>query len=354
MKIKLAILDQDINYLNRIAAVFSTKYADRLEVYSFTDLGMAVKMLDAARVDVFLANERYEIAVKELPSRCSFAYFVEEAGLESFRGQAAVCKYQRADLIYNQILNLYSEKAEGVAGKNGDGKTAKLYWFCSAGGGCGSSSMAAAASVSFVKEGMRVLYLNLDVFGDASCYFDGEGQFDFSDVIYALKSKKNTVAMKLESALRQDTSVGVYFYAPAQLALDMTELTLEDIQLLVSSAKESGLFDAIVLDKSFDLGGSCRYLWSEANAVIAVNDGSEIGNSKFLRAYEAMKVLAEQSDTYRLDKLMLLYNKFSNKTGQTLEGLDVTLLGGIPRYEHASIRQITEQVSGMGIFKRLL
>lgn len=352
MKIKLAVLDQDINYLNRIVAVFSTKYAERLEVYSFTDPAMAVKMLDAARVDVFLADERFEIGVKDLPSRCSFAYFVEEAGLESFRGQPAVCKYQRADLIYNQVLNLYSEKAEGVAGRSGDGNAA-VYWFCSAGGGCGSSSMAAAAAVYFAKQGKRALYLNLDVFGDASCYFDGVGQFDFSDVIYALKSKKNTVAMKLESSLRQDTATGVSFYAPAQLALDMTELNQEDVQLLVSTLKTSGLFDVIVVDRKFDLDGCCQYLWGQAGSVVAVNDGSEIGNSKFLRAYAAMKVLSEQSDTFRLDKLMLLYNKFSNKTGQTLEGLDVTMLGGVPRYEHASVAQIIGQVAGMGIFSRL-
>ena len=33
MKVRLAILEKDRNYLNRIVSVFSTKYADRLEVY---------------------------------------------------------------------------------------------------------------------------------------------------------------------------------------------------------------------------------------------------------------------------------------------------------------------------------
>ncbi|MBQ8815281.1 MAG: chromosome partitioning protein ParA [Lachnospiraceae bacterium] len=353
MKIKLAILDQDINYLNRIVAVFSTKYADKLEVYSFTDVDMALATIDSARVDVFLADERYEIPAKQLPSRCGFAYFVEDLGLESFRGQAAVCKYQRADLIYNHVLNLYSEKAEGVSAGGGNGD-AKVIWFCSAGGGCGSSTMAASAAIVFAKEGKRALYLNLDVFGDAGCYFDGVGQFDFSDVIYAVKSKKSTVGMKLESALRQDMATGVYFYAATQLALDMTELNHEDVQLLVSTLQKSGLFDVIVLDRQFDLDAVSRYLWGAVHSVVAVNDGSEIGNNKFVKAYQAMKVLSEQNDVHRLDKLQLLYNKFSNKTGQTLEGLDITMLGGIPRYEHASVAQIVQQVSGMGIFKRLL
>ena len=36
MKIKLALLDSDQNYLNRIVTAFNIKYADKLEIYSFT------------------------------------------------------------------------------------------------------------------------------------------------------------------------------------------------------------------------------------------------------------------------------------------------------------------------------
>ena len=36
MKIKVALLDKDKEYLNRLTGVFNTKYADKLEVYSFT------------------------------------------------------------------------------------------------------------------------------------------------------------------------------------------------------------------------------------------------------------------------------------------------------------------------------
>lgn len=32
MKIKLAILEKDISYLNRFINVFSTKYADKMEI----------------------------------------------------------------------------------------------------------------------------------------------------------------------------------------------------------------------------------------------------------------------------------------------------------------------------------
>ena len=34
MKIKLAILEEDKGYLNRIVSVFNTKYSDKFEIYS--------------------------------------------------------------------------------------------------------------------------------------------------------------------------------------------------------------------------------------------------------------------------------------------------------------------------------
>ena len=49
MKIKLAILERDTSYLNRIVSVFNTKYTDKFEVYSFTNLEVALDYLETAK-----------------------------------------------------------------------------------------------------------------------------------------------------------------------------------------------------------------------------------------------------------------------------------------------------------------
>lgn len=43
MKIKLAIIEKDKNYLNRIISVFNTKYSDKFEIYSFTEIEVYVQ-----------------------------------------------------------------------------------------------------------------------------------------------------------------------------------------------------------------------------------------------------------------------------------------------------------------------
>ena len=74
MKIRLAIVEKDANYLNHIVSAFNMKYADQIETYSFTNLETALQILDEARIDVLVASDRFEIDTTALPRRCSFAY----------------------------------------------------------------------------------------------------------------------------------------------------------------------------------------------------------------------------------------------------------------------------------------
>lgn len=220
MKIKLAILEKDENYLNRIMTAFNTKYADKFEIYSFTDQNIAMSTLENARIDVLVASDVFDIDFSAIPKRCGFAYFVDSADIDTVREQRAICKFQKADLIYKQILSVYSEKAGSVSGiKLGD-ESAKLFAFCSVGGGTGASSMAAAAAMHFAAKNKKTLYLNLEKLGSSDSFFSGEGQFDMSDIVFALKSKNTNLPLKLESCVKQDES-GVYFYSQTKVALDM-------------------------------------------------------------------------------------------------------------------------------------
>ena len=104
MKIKLAILEKDTSYLSRIVSVFGTKYADKFEIYSFTNQDVALNNLDSAKIDVMVASDSFDIDVAALPARCAFAYMVDSIDVDMVNDQRAICKFQKADLIYKQIL----------------------------------------------------------------------------------------------------------------------------------------------------------------------------------------------------------------------------------------------------------
>lgn len=69
MKIKLAILEEDKGYLNRIVSVFNTKYSDKFEIYSFTEMDVALQTLEQAKVDVILVDEQYDVDFNKIPQR---------------------------------------------------------------------------------------------------------------------------------------------------------------------------------------------------------------------------------------------------------------------------------------------
>lgn len=353
MKIKVALLESDAGYLNRIVSVFSTKYSENLELYSFTDQKAALASLEKLRIDVFIANECFEIDATYLPRRCGFAYLVDSSDIESVRNQRAIGKYQKVDLIYKQILSIFSEITESVATmKFGDDAT-KIIVFSSISGGCGGSTASAACAMNFAARGYKTLYLNLEKFGSAESFFSAEGQFTMSDIIFALKSKKTNLTLKLESCVKQD-STGVFFYSASKYSLDMMELSSDDILRLISEIRLMASYSIVVIDMDFSISKEMLQILRQVNSIIWVGDGSDISNLKLYRIYQALSVIDQESDDSILGKVSLMYNKFSNKTGQILDSIGVSVIGGFPRYEHASTQMVLEQLASKDIFSQII
>lgn len=353
MKIKIAILERDKSYLTRIVTAFGTKYADKLELYSFTDPDIALQSLGQAKIDVLLSGDVFDIDVAQLPKRCAFAYLVDSVGIDSIKDQQAICKFQKADLIYKQILSVYSEKASSITGFDVSGEKGSVIAFCSPSGGVGTSTMAAACAVHYAKAGYKVLYLDLDPFGSADLFFEGQGQYDMSDIIFALKSKKANLHIKLEGCIKQDVS-GVYFYSPAKVALDMMELSLDDKLRLISEIGIMGVYDYVVLDVPFGLDKDTLKLLRQAQGIVMVGDGSNESNTKTARAFVALSILEQNADAPLTSRMSFAYNKVSSKSGQSAEISGLKELGGARRYMDANSRQIIEQLAALELFNAIL
>ena len=352
MKIKLAILEKDQSYLSRIVSAFSTKYADKLQIYSFTNPELAMSSIQREKIDVLIASDVFDIDLLELPSRCGFAYFVDSVGVETLNDQRAICKFQKAELIYKQILGVYSDHATNIGGVGLDEK-GQILLFASPAGGAGSSTMAAACALHFAQAGRKTLYLNLEKFGASDLFFSAEGSSNLSDVIFALKTKKSNLTLKVESCVRQDAN-GVYYFASPKQALDMLELTTEETRRLLSAEGVGGSYDVIVLDMDFSLAKDYRDVYRLASAWIVVSDGSEIANDKVFRAYNALSIQEEREDSSLNRRMALLYNRVNSYTGSLLQDLDLRSLGGAPRYAKASVQEIVKQLSTLDAFDKIV
>jgi len=353
MKIKLAILEKDKSYLMRIVSAFGTKYADKFEIYSFTDQEVALSNLNDAKIDVLVACDGFDVDVTKLPARCGFAYLVDSMDIDMVNNQRAICKFQKVDLIYKQILSVYSEKASSITGFKMNSDEGKVILFCSPSGGVGCSTAAAACAMHIAAEGRKTLYLNLEQFGSSDMFFSGEGQFDMSDIIFTLKSKKANLHLKLESCVKQDHS-GVNFYSAPKVALDMMELSMDEILRLLSEIQLMGEYEYIVIDANFSLDKEMLRLYRKAQEIVLVGDGSALSNCKLRRAYEALNIMEQNADAPLMNRMSFMYNKASSKTGEQIEIQGLRELGGAPKYERATTAQILAQLAPMELFDKIL
>lgn len=352
MKIKLAILEKDVNYLKRIAGVFESKYSENIQSFIFTDEKLAMAGVVENKIDVFIANEDFDIDTDKLPKRCGFAYICDTNDIVELKGCKAIGKFQKIDLIYKSIISIYAEVAENTSGSNykDDSKT-KVILFASPIGGVGTTTMAVACS-KYLARNSRVMYLNLDPMNEMSLYFEAEGNGDFGDVIFAIKSQNPNLSLKVESATRKDNS-GVSYFETTKTALDMTELNSDEIIQLINIIRLSGAYDYIIVDRPFSINIEEMWIYEVAGRIVMLSDGSEISNNKMIRAINALTIMQDRKELNLLVKILLTYNKFSNKTSKMLESSEIQNLGGVQKYEYATHREIIDAIKEMQFFENL-
>lgn len=351
MKIKLAMLESNSDYLHRVVTMFNTKYAEELEIYSFTDVEAAIDCLEEKKIDVFLASDTFKIDFNRIPKRCGFAYLVDSLDINMIDTHKAVCKFQKGELIYKQILSIYSEHIPNITGiptaQNGAMKTIV---FCSPCGGVGTSTVAAACAIALTNAGQRVLYLNAEVYGDADMFFSCDGQFDFSDVIYAVKSNKTNRAMKLQSTVKQDQT-GVYYYSSVKVPLDIMEMKADDYLTLQNELKTLGCYDYVVIDMEFPKTQDTFKFFEYCNAIVLVSDSFDTSKAKISKAIRGIQIIDGQSDFAIQPRMWMLKNKVSSNDIQQNE---IRMLGSFPIYQKVSSAQMAKQLSLSNIFTQLL
>ena len=352
MKIRLAVLEKDKIYLNRLSAVFGGKYADKCEMYAFTDQEAAMAALDASGIDVLLASVSFDIDTNAIPKRCGFAYLVESSDIDTVKEQPAICKFQMADLIYKQILMVYSDHASRIGFKM-DGDSARTILFTGVSGGVGTSTMAAACARHFAAAGKKVVYLNLEKFGSPELYFHGQGQFTMGDVIFAVKSKKPNLNLKLDGCIRQDAS-GVYFFAQSPIALDMLELNVEDISRLLETLKRNCDNDYIIVDADFSPDKEFLDIMRQMHAIVLVGNGTNESNLKTERAYEALMTLESGADLPLNKRMGFLYNKVSSRGGSEIACKDLRVLGGASNYAGMAVEPLLGKLQQLDVFDKIL
>lgn len=355
MRIKLAVIVKDKNYLSRICSALDTMFADRLETYYFSDVDLAFDNIrKGVKYNIMLADTCFEIDCGQLPRKTVLAYFCDSNDIETYKEKPCIGKYQKVDVIFREILRLYSENAnDNVIFKVDDSSECSVVSVVSAAGGTGSSSVSAALAIRKQMSGMNTIYINLETFGSTNMFFNAAGEGDFSNIIFALKSKKSNLSFKLDSEVKRSQD-GVAFFDECRIALDKDSLNFDECERLIDELIKKSSYDLIVVDMDFVLDEYHLSILNKSSKVIFISDGTDMANQKTEKAINAIAILESQKEDMNItEKSVLLYNKFSSKCGRQMDSFALETVGGINKLEGLDSYNLAKKISEYGVFDNI-
>ena len=171
MKIRLALIDGDEDYRKRLSDFYIKNYHDKIEILNFSSLDSFENNRGHKTIDIMLVSETIEDDLSMYSEKISIAYLSDRDLIERKNNIKTINKFKKPEKIYKEILNVL---ADGV---NGD----IAYKFSE-----GNNTL-----------GIPTLYLNFEALSSSNIFLPGEGNTGFDEIIYALKSKKQSVSLKI-------------------------------------------------------------------------------------------------------------------------------------------------------------
>lgn len=349
MKIRLTLYLSDGGYAASLENYFKKYFSDKLELYICSNEDSLKNVVKTGKTDILILDEGTSGVAEEIGSEVLAAVLVAESA-GTFPNE--ILKYQKIESIYKILLNLYADRKANDDNYKDIFRGAFLYIFQSVNGGAGATtvSLACAQYLAFHKK--KVFYWNIEDMESTFLYFKEEGMYTLDDVLFALKSKRGNLGMKIESAVRRSPD-GIHYFYPCKNPWDMKEISAEEMKTLLRVLISSGHYDAVIIDQGLCAGETEIQLMEMSDRVFWVSDGREMSRCKCKRAEEMVSAADKKRDTSIYGKIEIIYNGFSNKNGRGISER-IKTFDGFPRYENTKFENIVDTLSGTGVFQPLL
>ncbi len=372
MKIKLALLDFDKNFVQRFYNTINRAY-NKLEIHAFTKESSFINFLNDNTVDILLINESINLNIQQY-AKLIVIKLLENNILQDDLSinnisHHYIYKYQRISLIYKEILQVYSNVYKSFdenSNSLSDLSTSSFQEFnnlnntttisfMSQGLGSGTSTIASSLSLKLAESGKKTLLLDLQSFATINSIFSSEGNFDMSEIIYALKSNKDkdNIAVKLEAALKMDDT-GLYFYDPCHNPFDTNELKSEELIKLLHLLSKYGEYEYIIIDINYSLNELCLSLLKDSDKVFFVTEAKEEHQIRLNKILKSISIKEMHDNQEYMNKVGIVCNKFINIPENDIHYEEFEFACYIPKYNDVNIKSIVKEIAKTSILDTLI
>lgn len=355
MKIKISICSDDMLYCEKLVNYFNSHYYDKFQWNVYTQSIYLKQIFESNTADLILVGEEMNSELQKLEEQFEisqlWAYLITDKN-DWKEEERYLEKYRRADLIYRDLLDLYAEK-EHIHYENlsiVSGKTTFIA-FVSAAGGTGASTIACAAAKAFSQMD-KVLYFNLEALGSCELAFAGEDKPGLDELVYAIKSRRNTLELKVESSISRDES-GTCYFKECSNPMDLKSLSAEDIKELMKAIEASKAYDKVIIDLGNGLQDKEIAVMSMAGRIIMIMDHSEIAAVKMRRYLEFVKTVEEIRKIDIISKMQIYFNRTLKNTQLPEQISQIRVGGAFPLIENGTFAGVINKLSGMELLQSI-
>ena len=367
---RIGVVSKDELFLNRFLEAMRDQHAADVEPVPFLEPRQAVVAamnfsLDLLMLDAEYAKKNYFSALNELPRTCRVIWLAEDRlpePLMMIDGLLWTRKYQNVDDYHSYISRICTGEFDSAMEPRAirvpnlePEEEPDRPWVClftSAAGGVGTSTAAAAFAVHCSGQDARILYLDLQTFGNTSVFFSGKSRYTLEDLILGIRRERYDPETLLRHTLIQNMG-GPSYIAPCALPSNRFSMTGEEVVKLLDLVEELEPFDGIVLDIPTDASELIILPFLRATRTVLVTSGTAISNNKTDQWLQTVPTLAGVSADDAARKIRLLYNRYPKTDGVLMQRPELGKLGGLREIPNKKSKELVQFLSERTPFARL-
>lgn len=280
--------DADILYAESLSRFMRYCRRPRIDVSTFSNRDMLITALKGStrKPDIILVSP--EFLTQELQEINKPVLVLSPVMAESVQGYHCVYKYKTGEKILDCILAFISGISPSSLRHFKDESYSKVISVISPTGGSSKSIISYLLSVRLATCGLKVFYLNLESLSSAGFFLnpadDGPG---LSDIFYYIKGNSKDLSSKVNNLICHDSQYGISYFRPLLNPMESDEISEEDIDRLILELKDSGRFDAIIIDTDPVINKKIMSIMDNSDAIILVASGDAIDGFK-LQSFESI------------------------------------------------------------------
>ena len=299
MIIRIAIADKNLDYIERLSAVFQG-YSDFLPDFFTSGDALVTAMKNKndhiVLFDPDVSDSRLFFDEKVLPV---VLYREDAENLAYYASLKNIHKYQRVSGIYKEIMSEYAKVAKDLGIQLSTGGRTQVIAVASPIGGSGKTAVSCILADAIRKSGHTVMHVSAEMFNTASAMFPKVDE-GITALIRAVAETKEFKA-QLSGAVNTNEN-GIMYIEGFDRMVDYDDVSAGEMEETLNKISGTGMVEYVVVETSGIMDRVTQGVFAASDKILLTEVPGEIESLK-------MAAFMEQAEDETLLKAAVIHNK---------------------------------------------